>query len=82
MRAQREAVRVFGDLLKDLESAPAPVKRGAHRVLRQARLDLAYKLLREGDRPAALAAVLPLTWERPGTRSIRDFLSVVRGGGT
>jgi hypothetical protein len=77
--AQRENVRTLCDLARLAGSFPAPVARGVARRLHAARMNLAYALLRNQQRIAALRAVLPSLRESPGWRILHDVLSVLKG---
>jgi hypothetical protein len=79
LRAQRLTVEALLPLAGVLRGAPAPVRRGYAGCLRRARLDLAYASLRAGRGREAVAAVLPSLVEAPGSRSLRDVASIVRG---
>jgi len=79
LRAQRQTVEALLPLRTELAQAPESIRKGLEGAIRHARLDLAYTLLRQGRRARAVGAVLPLLADRPGLRSLRDVLSVVRG---
>ncbi len=78
VQAQRENVRTLEHLSSIAPSFPAPVRRGVARRLRSGRLNLAFALLRQRQRLAAIQAVLPLLRE-PSGQALRDVASVVRG---
>ena len=77
--AQQENVRTLIDLTTLAEDFPAPVKRGVQQRLQHARYNLACALTRNGQRSAAVQAILPSLIDQPGWRSLRDVLSVIRG---
>lgn len=77
--AQQENVRTLTDLQALTGDFPAPVRRGAQQRLQNARYNLACALTRNGQRSAAVRAVLPSLFRAPGWRSLRDVLSVIRG---
>jgi len=79
IEAQRETVRAMESLERTLTGSPPMIREGVRRGLRHARLDLAYALLRERHRMAAVSAVLPLLRSGPMVTAVRDVLSVVRG---
>lgn len=78
LRAQRQTLQALLPLVDQLADHDV-VRRGLRGAIRHARLDLAYTLARQGQRGAALQAVLPLLLTDPGLRSARDVLSIVRG---
>lgn len=78
LRAQRQTLQALLPLVDQLADHDV-VRRGLRGAIRHARLDLAYTLSRQGQRGAALQAVLPLLVTDPGLRSARDVLSIVRG---
>jgi len=77
--AQRENVRTLLDLKRFENQFSDPVRRGFRRLLSRSRADLAYALVRTGQRAAALGAVVPSVWEYPGARTARVLASVLRG---
>ncbi len=79
LRAQRETVAALLPLKRELATAPRSIREGLIGCLARARLDLAAVLLREGQRLAALRAVVPMLGERPDLASLRAVLSVARG---
>lgn len=78
-QAQIENVRTLRHLASLSDSFPAVVRRGVRRRLHQGRLNLAYSLVKAGQRGAAIKAVLPSILENPGFRSTRDLLSIMNG---
>lgn len=79
LRAQQRTVEALLPLEQALLDAPPVVKRGWQGRLRRARLNLAYALLRQGQRGAALRTVWPSFAADPGLSTLRDLLSVLRG---
>ena len=79
LRAQRQTVEALLPLRAALGGAAPAVRRGLEGAIRRARLDYASALLRVGERRAAVGAVLPGLWERPGLGALRDLVSVARG---
>lgn len=79
LRAQRQTLAALLPLRQSLASAPAVIRDGLEGCIRQARLDLAYALLKAGRRGSALRAALPLLKERPGVASVRDVISIAKG---
>ena len=77
--AQRASVALLKELLEELEGARPAVLRGVREKLRQARMNLAYMHLREGQKRAAFVSVLPLLRPLPRWGAVRDVVSVVRG---
>ncbi len=77
--AQRYNVETLRDLASRTRDMPGAIRRGVTRRLASGRLNLAYALNRTGRRSQAVAAVLPSLLESPGTRSIRNLLSVIKG---
>lgn len=79
LRAQRQTLAALLPLRQSLTAAPAAIRAGLEGCIRQARLDLAYALLKAGQRGGALKAALPLLKDRPGVASVRDVISIARG---
>lgn len=79
LRSQEMSVETLKTLSGELDGAPAAVRRGYLARMRLARLDLAYALLKNGNRLKAINALLPSFWRRPGIRTMRDLLSIIRG---
>ena len=77
--AQQENVRTLIDLTTLAQSFPRPVRQGVQQRLQHARYNLACALTRNGQRSAAVQAILPSLIDQPGWRSLRDVLSVIRG---
>lgn len=77
--AQRENVRTLTDLSRLAVNFPAPVRRGVAARMQSARYNLGCALSRSGQRAAAIGAVLPALAARPGWRSLRDVLSMLKG---
>lgn len=77
--AQRENVRTLTDLMRLAEHFPAPVRQGVRARMQSARYNLGCALSKSGRRIAAVGAVLPTLAARPGWRSLRDVLSMLKG---
>jgi len=77
--AQRENVRTLIDLSRLAIHFPPPVRQGIAERLASARYNLACALIRQGERGAAVRAVVPSLRERPGWRSVRAVLSTLKG---
>lgn len=77
--AQRENVRTLTDLVRLAENFPAPVRQGVAARMQSARYNLGCALSKSGQRVAAVGAVLPTLAARPGWRSLRDVLSMLKG---
>jgi len=77
--AQRENVRTLVDLARQAENFPFPVRQGVAARMQSARYNLGCALSKSGQRVAAVGAVLPSLAARPGWRSLRDVLSMIRG---
>ena len=77
--AQRENVRTLVDLARQAENFPFPVRQGVAARMQSARYNLGCALSKSGQRIAAVGAVLPSLAARPGWRSLRDVLSMIRG---
>jgi len=77
--AQRASVALFEELLEELTDAAPGVREGMREKLRQARLNIAYMHLRQGQRGAAVNSVLPLLRPLPRWGAVCDVLSIVRG---
>jgi len=77
--AQRENVRTLTDLSRLADNFPAPVRQGVALRMQSARYNLGCALSRNGQRIAAVTAVLPTLAVRPGWRSLRDVVSMLKG---
>jgi len=77
--AQRENVRTLTDLSRLAENFSAPVRQGVAERMQSARYNLGCALSKNGQRIAAIKAVLPTLAARPSWRSLRDVLSMIRG---
>ena len=77
--AQRENVRTLTDLARLAENFPAPVSRGVAVRMQSARYNLGCALSKNGQRIAAVMAVLPTLAARPSWRRLRDVLSMLKG---
>ncbi len=82
LAAQVSNVETLASLKPEVGGLSAPIRRGFRTRLQRARLNLAYALLRGGQRGAAIRAVLPSIYESPGLGSLRNLGSIVRGFGT
>ena len=79
LRAQQQSVDSLNSLKSYMKSKNSILFPGLIRAIRHARLDLAYTLVKMGNRLASIKAVLPLLVETPGLRSVRDVLSIAKG---
>lgn len=77
--AQRENVRTLVDLARLAENFPFSVRRGIAARMQSARYNLGCALSKSGQRVAAINAVLPSLAERPGWKSLRNVLSMLKG---
>ena len=77
--AQRENVRTLSDLVRLAGNFPGPVRRGVAARMHSARYNLGCALSKSGQRVAAVNAVLPLLVARPGWKSLRAVLSMLKG---
>ena len=77
--AQRENVRTMTDLVRLADNFPEPVRRGVAARMHSARYNLGCALSKSGQRTAAVSAVLPLLFARPGWPSLRAVLSMLKG---
>ncbi|MBT9591234.1 MAG: glycosyltransferase family 2 protein [Thiobacillus sp.] len=77
--AQRENVRTLIDLMRLAESFPYPVRQGVAARMENARYNLGCALNKSGQRVAAINAVLPSLAARPGWKSLRNVLSMLKG---
>jgi glycosyltransferase involved in cell wall biosynthesis len=77
--AQRENVRTLSDLARLAVHFPAPVREGVSSRMLSARYNLGCALSRNGQRIAAVRAVLPTLLARPGWQSLRNMLSMLKG---
>ncbi len=78
LRSNRSAVAAMEDLRGQLPVSAREVRRGLRGRLRRSRLHLAYVLLGQGRRAAAVRAVLPNLITTP-LRGPRDVVSIARG---
>lgn len=76
--AQRENVRTLTALAQLANTFPAPVRHGVTERMHSARCNLGYALHHSGNRLAAFNAVLPTFIARPGWRSLRNVLSMLK----
>ena len=79
LRAQLQTLDALLPLRQSLATAPKIIRQGLERCIRQARLDLAYTLIKAGQRLRATKTVLPLLKDLPGLASLRDVVSIVKG---
>jgi glycosyltransferase involved in cell wall biosynthesis len=77
--AQRENVRTLSDLARLAVHFPAPIRQGVASRMHGARYNLGCALSRNGQRVAAVRAVLPALAARPGWQSLRAVLSMLKG---
>ena len=77
--AQRENVRTLRDLARQAENFPFAVRLGVAARLQSARYNLGCALSKSGQRVAAIGAVLPSLTARPGWKSLRQVLSMLKG---
>ena len=77
--AQRENVRTLVDLARQAGNFPFPVRQGVAARMQSARYNLGCALSKSGQRVAAIGAVLPTLAARPGWKSLRDVLSMLKG---
>ncbi|PWB59928.1 MAG: glycosyl transferase [Nitrosomonadales bacterium] len=77
--AQQENVRTLTALERLARNFPSPVRLGIKQRIQDARYNLACALTRNGQRSAAIRAVLPSLVSNPGWRSLRDVLSLLKG---
>ncbi len=77
--AQRENVRTLTDLARLAQNFPAPVRQGVAERMASARYNLGCALSRRGEHLAAVRAVLPSLYERPGWQGLRNVLSMMKG---
>ena len=77
--AQRENVRTLTDLSRLAKNFPASIRQGVAARMQSARYNLGCALSKSGQRVAAVSAVLPTLAARPNWRSLRDFLSIIKG---
>ena len=79
LRSQRLTVEALLPLKSELAGAPHVIRRGYRGRLRRARLNLAYALLRRGERFQAMGSVLASLRESPSRSALRDVVSVALG---
>ncbi|MBI3431366.1 MAG: glycosyltransferase family 2 protein [Hydrogenophilales bacterium] len=77
--AQRENVRTLSDLVRLAGHFPTPVRQGVASRMVSARYNLGCALSKNGQRVAAIRAVLPSLLARPGWKSLRNVLSMLKG---
>lgn len=79
LRAQCLTLEALLPLRAELQDAPAPIRKGFRGRLRNARLNLAYALLRHNNPFGALSAVMASLAEYPNLKTLRDVGSVALG---
>ncbi len=79
LESQRLSVETLETLSGELVGVPDQVLSGYQGRMRLARLNLAYALLKKGQRMKAIQAVLPSLWAQPGGQTMRDLISIIRG---
>jgi len=79
LRAQLQTLGALLPLRQALVTAPKFIRQGLEGCIRQARLDLAYALLKAGQWLKAVKVVLPLLKDLPGLASLRDVVSIAKG---
>jgi len=79
LRAQRQTLQALLPLRHNLVDAPKMIRRGLEGCIRHSRLDLAYTLLKAGQRLKAITIVLPLLKDQPSLLSLRDVVSIAKG---
>jgi hypothetical protein len=77
--AQQENVRTLTDLSRLAENFPASVRQGVTARMQSARYNLGCALSKNGQRIAAVNAVLPSLVAAPGWQSLRAVLSMLKG---
>ena len=77
--AQWENVRTLTDLARLAGNFPGPVRQGVAVRMHSARYNLGCALSKNGQRIDAVRAVLPLLVARPGWKSLRNVLSMLKG---
>jgi hypothetical protein len=77
--AQLENVRTLTDLMRLAENFPAVVRQGLEVRMDSARYNLGCALSKNGQRVAAINAVLPSLVERPSWQRLRTVLSMMKG---
>lgn len=79
IEAQFKSVATLLSLKDEMRKAPAPVKEGYLKALLNHRFDWAVALLKNGKHLEALRAFLPSLMEFPSLKSLKMFLSIVKG---
>lgn len=79
IEAQLKSVATLSSLKDEMRKAPAPVKEGYLKALLNHRFDWAVALLKNGKHLEALRAFLPSLMEYPSLKSLKMFLSIVKG---
>lgn len=77
--AQRENVRTLIDLSRLATNFPPSVRQGVAVRMQSARYNLGCALNKNGQRVAAVTAVLPSLADTPGWKSLRHVLSMLKG---
>ena len=79
LRAQQQTLLALQSLKMFIKETNNSLMKGLMKSIRNARLDLAYVLLKNNKKSQALQVVLPMIYEVPGIKSIKYILSVVKG---
>lgn len=79
IQAQIKTVKTLSSLKDELKRAPSAIKQGFYRALLNARFDLATALIRMGQHKKAILSFLPSLIESISFRSIKMFLSIIKG---
>jgi len=79
LRAQLQTLHALQSLKQIIRKTNERLMPGLSRAIRHARLDLAYTLLKMKKKWRALKAVMPLIYEKPGIKSLKDVLSISIG---
>jgi GT2 family glycosyltransferase len=79
LRAQTESVRALRGEAQRMSHAPAAIRSAWQQMVKDAYLDLAYYLVKQGRRAAALRSLASSFAFRPAAADLRRLLSIVRG---
>ena len=79
VRAQQQTVESLVSLRREMQGMPDFVVDGLLGGIHHARMDLAYALLKQGRRWAAMRAVLPLLSDQLSWHNLRQVMSIIKG---
>lgn len=76
--SQCQTVRAMESVASEISITKHPMVNGVNKAVRNARMDLAYVLLKDKKKFSAISAVLPLIYKYPSFSSVKDVLSIMK----